>query len=246
MTLAEIVDDVRGQEKTLWLLNPTHGTVAADARAYFETQNVRVTVERTASGEPVDCVMLARDGDPLVTVQVADLVALMTETPRGDDGLGFDDSAYGDLLCHLKETTFTSYDTARMIEVSKEIEDRAWRTGVGRLHTGFQRVSNMFDQIGTYAALGEKRLDVHTYGVPDAEPPAIDGVTVHDRECHELARSWFVAFDGGGHENRKCALLAQRQDGADRFYGIWTYDPGVVDRILDHLESTYGRIARDM
>ena len=39
----------------------------------------------------------------------------------------------------LEETLFTSFDRRQLLGTAREIEDRAWRVGVGTLRVGFQR-----------------------------------------------------------------------------------------------------------
>lgn len=61
---------------------------------------------------------------------------------------------------------------------------------------------------------------------------------IHPAASDEIATSWCVAFDGAGLDHEKCALLVEERTPGG-FYGFWTYDPGTVDYIVDHLSSTY-------
>lgn len=115
--------------------------------ASFETQNVRVTTRRTTSGRPTDVAVLSGADSVLEVLDVDLLWDFLGHDPAG---LGVADAAYADLLRRLKETTFTSYDTERMLYTSREIEDRARRVGRGRIHTGFQRCSVIGDQRAIY------------------------------------------------------------------------------------------------
>ena len=239
MSLRDVIRNVEDRRKTLTVFNPRDGEAFVDdLRAYFEHQNVVVRSEETDSGRPTDLAVLSR-GDEVLTTASADALAdAMNSTPPGEDGLGIDDSAYADVVRHLSETTFTAYGVDEMVTASREIEDRAWRVGEGRLHAGFQYVSVFDGQSDVYGNLAERPIDVHVYATPDEDPPSLPGVTVHTQSAAEIERSWFVVFDGGGRDEQKCALLAEERD--DRaFYGFWTYDPATVDRIAGHLERRY-------
>jgi DICT domain-containing protein len=135
---------------------------------------------------------------------------------------------------------FTSYDGERMLAASREIEDRAWRASEGTLYAGFQRYSILEEQLPVYEQLGTKTdLDVTAFAFPDADLSAHDRTfDVFPERAAEIRDTWFVAFDGGGDEESKCALLAEERE-PRRFYGFWTYDPETVDYIFDHLGGTY-------
>jgi len=209
----------------------------ADLREYFTTQNVTVTGRRTASGEPEGVVVLQLDEEVLAAVPAEQLDELLAGGALRDSGIGIDDTDYHEILQHLKETTFTSYDKARMITISHEIEDRALRVDGGQLYTGFQYASKLLDQRGLYEQLATTAVDIHTFGVPD-ETVDIEGVTHHPVDNEEIERSWFVVFDGDGKDRYKTALLATEQ-APNQFYGFWSDDPGIVDRIGAYLDSAY-------
>jgi len=130
---------------------------------------------------------------------------------------GVGDAAFEPVLEHLKETTFTSYDSEQMVYSSREIEDRARRVGAA-IHAGFQRVSVMDGQRTIYSDLASRGVD-----------------------AEEIADAWFVVFDGDGDDDQKTALLAEDR-ATDEFYGAWTYDPGIVDTVTAYLERTYGSV----
>lgn len=81
----------------------------------------------------------------------------------------------------------------------------------------------------------------HAY--PDTDLPATEQFTLHPERTEEIERSWFVAYDGGGVPENKCALLAEER--ADGFYGFWTYGPDTVDYLIDHLTATYVKTEAD-
>lgn len=239
MNLHRTVELIETLEKELALFNvdpsdPIDGQLAT----HFETLNVRITTHQTASGVPADIAVLSSTDGVLEILDVDMLRELADQTPVRTSDVGISDVAYEQVLGHLKETTFTSYDTEQMLYASREIEDRARRAGQGTIHAGFQRCSVMATQRPVYADIARQGVDVHAYGVPDRTPPDLADGQVHAIEADEIAASWFVVFDGGGDPSQKSALLAEeRDDGV--FYGAWTYDPKIVDIILDHLEETY-------
>jgi len=239
MNLRDSIEFVRRHEKELRLFNVDPADVILEAlRTYFEAQNVRITAGRTASGAPEGVAVLSNATGVLAVVDVTTLRELLCGAHAGIGGLGTADGKYDALLRFLKETTFTSFDTEQLLYASREIEDRARRTGQGSIHAGFQRCSVMRQQRSVYTDLSRHGVAVHAYGVPDAPPPALRLGQVHAVSTDEIARTWFVVFDGGGDEAQKTALLA-RDDAESGFYGSWTYDPGFVDHILGYLNHAY-------
>lgn len=68
-------------------------------------------------------------------------------------------------------------------------------------------------------------------GAPAVDLPELDDGTVVLRDDAEVREYWFVAFDGGDAEHQQCALLAEERSPGS-FYGFWSYDPDVVERVL--------------
>lgn len=239
MNLRDSIECIRRHEKELHLFNVTStDTIRDDLETYFETQNVRVAAGQTASGTPEDIAVLSDESAVLAVVDVSMLRQLLEEETSGAGELGIADEKYGRILRHLKETTFTSYDTRQLFYASREIEDRARRTGRGSIHAGFQQCSIMGEQRAVYTDLARRGVSVHAYGVPDVSPPDLGPGRIHAVRTDEIAETWFVVFDGGGSDAQKTALLAQERDD-NTFYGIWTYDPGLVDHTLAYLNRTY-------
>jgi DICT domain-containing protein len=239
MSLRRRIEFVRRHEKELSLFNlDPDDPIAGDLRRYFRTQNLRVTVRHTASGAPEDTAVLSDGSGVLVIVAASTLRELIDRVPSEVGELGVADAEYESVLRHLKETTFTSSDTEQLLYASREIEDRARRVGRGSIHAGFQRCSIMATERSIYTDLADRGVSVHAYGIPDAPPPDLGTSRVHTVQTAEIADTWFVVFDGGGDDAQKTALLAAERD-ADEFYGVWTYDPGIVDDTIAYLERTY-------
>ena len=236
MTLRRLIGSVKDHEKELAVFNTIEpDQLREELAAYFETRNVQVRTERTASGRPVEVAVLSTDGEVLEVLDADLLRGLLDHSP---DTLGVADTAYEPLLRHLNEPTFTACDTGRLRYTAREIEDRARRMGRGQVHTGLQRCSVIGDQRGVYTDLAARGLDVHAYAVADVPPPELEGVRVHTAETDEIATTWLVVYDGGGDDAQKTALLAEER-GTGRFCGVWTYDPEIVDAAVTHLERTY-------
>lgn len=237
MSLSELIAGVEDHEKTLTAVNATSGVVDS-LREYFVDRNVEV-VEEDSTQTPKNYVVLSEGDEFLTATSVASLLADDQVDP------GFENTSYRPILDELDETMFTSFDTDRMVAASREIEDRAWRTGNGQLHAGFQRLSTLETQREVYDRLGSRGdLDVHVYGAPDDDVPPTSGLRVHVEDTTEIRRSWFVVYDGGGIDSNKCALLAEERD-PRQFYGFWTYSGETVDYIIDHLTTSYAFVETD-
>ncbi len=255
MSLIELIAGVEAHEATLTVFN-ADPAVTESLRDHFADRNVRIVDEQTAAG-PEAYAVLARDGEFVTAVGIDELL------PGADDGATTSDgdSPGGDppgegptasrkrvgepILDHLDETMFTTYSHADMVAASREIEDRAWRVGDGELHAGFQTLDVLTGETDTYDLLGEKeRLDVHTYAADEGDAPEFEHCTVHTGETAEIRETWFVAYDGGGFDEAKCALLAEERAPGE-FYGFWSYDPETVDYIIDYLSERYGTAATD-
>lgn len=232
MSLTELIAGVEADEKTLVVYNADDAV--EELRDRFADRNVTIEADHTATRTERFLVMLDSEGECLTAVGIDELL----EEP-GAGNPGADSDPHRPILEQLDGTTFTSYGRREMLAASREIEDRAWRIGRGELHSGFQRLSVFETQFEVYTRLGERGdLAVHAYGTPDTSVPEQDSFVVHPERSEEIERSWFVVYDGDGVDDDKCALLAEERE-PDSFYGFWTYDPGTVDYVLDHLSSTY-------
>lgn len=150
----------------------------------------------------------------------------------------------GPFLELFEATLFHSERRRSLLATSREFEDRAWRVGEGRLHTGFQRPDAVADQWVVYERLAETGLDVHLYFDGDWADPAIPNTAVHTTTDGELGRYWFVVFDAPADAAaQSCALLAAERE-PTAYSGFWTYDPSEVDALATYLTETYGRDRR--
>jgi DICT domain-containing protein len=239
MGLRQLIEFIQSLEKELALINVEAAeSIEQQLADYFDTQNVRISSYRTSSGTPGDIAVLSTDDEVLEVISIEALRALVDSVQSGSTAVGVTDEEYNPVLRHLKETTFTSYDTEQMLYASREIEDRARRVGGGTVHAGFQRCSVMADQQTIYTDLTEQGLDVHAYGIPDATEPDLGGGHLYTVDTDEIAKTWFVIFDGAGEATQKSALIAEERN-QNSFFGFWTYDAKIVDTALEYLERRY-------
>ena len=147
------------------------------------------------------------------------------------------------VLTELDEAVYTlrgfpqsTKEKLLLIVMSRFIERRALETGDGRLDVAFQQLSRIRDEYGTgriYERLSESDVEVHAYGVPDVTNVGYDGITVHSGRAERYQRSWFVVFtpaDGG-----EPAALVAVETNQNVWRAMWSYDPGRVDSIQQHI-----------
>ncbi|MFW5937486.1 MAG: DICT sensory domain-containing protein [Halanaeroarchaeum sp.] len=236
--LSDIIDRVEGTKRTLTLYNVDVEDAALRAIAsYFEPQLVTLRRASTDDGLPRNFAVL-HDGEAFVAAEDVVTLARYLVGSNAIHRHRPDELAYPEILEHVDDSTFSEYGRREMIIASREVEKRAWRRRTGTLHAGFQRLSIAATQRETYRRLAETPLDVHVYGQPDHDLGDASPVTIHASRREEIGASWFVVYDGDGDESEKVALLA-REAGEDAFVGFWTYDPALVDEILQYLASTY-------
>lgn len=203
-----------------------------DVSERFAARNVDVRFRELPPGGPDPFVTVWNDDGFLGAVTVGTLEGVLG-APGGATAAGETATpAYDSLLDLLDDTLFASLSRRQLLATTREFEDRAWRTGTGVLHAGFQTVDEFESQRSTYRRIADGTgLDVHVHvGEPDLDVP---GVTVHT-DSEYAARYWFVAFDGPG--DCQCALVAEKT-GENDFEGAWTYDPDLVAGVLDDLTA---------
>lgn len=227
-SFADLVERVDERRRTVTV----HAPALPDSLvALFDTRHVTLEHEFIPEGvsEPF---LTVTDGERYVGS--VDLPAVYDFTHPKIHEVGSPDlvdAAYRRLTLLLPDTVFSTLDRRQLLATSREIEDRAWRVGSGRLDVGFQSLSKLRAQVDIYTALVARGLDVHLYGAPDWTPPLVADATVHT-DGDELGEVWFMAYDGGSEPGQTCGLVAEeRSPGV--FRGFWTYDPELVTRIFD-------------
>lgn len=229
MPLEDVLTHVREREKTLTVYAPTDDLVSA-IRERFATRNLTVDYTPCPDDE-AGRVELTDGGACRESLPLSALEPLVDDHHEVDTGT---DAVYTPLLDHVDATTLTLDDPRQRRHARREVEDRAWRRGSGRLVAGFQSAAAFDDRRDTYRVLGDV-LDVHVYVAgPDPEP--LDGVDVHPLDDADVTDYRFVAYDGGGDETKKSAFLAETGGDGDRECAcVLTYEPGLVDDVFDAL-----------
>lgn len=210
------------------------GDEETDLEAKFSAHNVNVGHRELPPGGPDPFVVIENDGEfagALPLEQLENLLEPPITRPVERDDVS---KGYRVLFEVLDETVFTTMERRQLLAISREIEDRAFRTGTGTLRVGFQTLSAFEPQVEVYRTLAtETDLDIHIHAVDDWVPPEIPGVTYHEYAEDRDERYWILAFDGGADASRACGLVAkQRSDGYD---GFWTDDSEIVADIAAEL-----------
>lgn len=234
---AETIDDVRTHRKTVRVCNFT-GTDEQLAAIvdHMEPHSVDVTVVDDPA-RPENVVDLLWRDTVEATSPVDEVLGFVRAWAESmSTGLATEPPA---VLAKLSDTFFESFDKRRMVMASRLVEFRAWNQGSGVLHAGFQDLAKVDHQRSTYQNLADSGVEVHVHGAPAPETTGGLDLHVHESTDPEVARHWWVAYDGDGDDEDKAVLLAEERE-PDRFYGFWTYDAGVVDATLARSE----RLAR--
>lgn len=203
----------------------------------FINRNVQIDYEPLPSSLSPGFAVVDRDG--ALRFCHLDVLTSVDEPPTGepwDDDT--DRTAYRQFLGLFRNSPFSTTDRAQLLATSREIEDRAWRAGQGELHAGFQSMSVFRSQAGPYRRLAEETgLDVRVYGRPDWTPFDSNDLGTVAVDDDDIGRVWFVVYRDPSGEN-SCALLAEERS-PDEYFGFWTYDDRLVDRIVEYLDATY-------
>lgn len=234
MTLAEVVDRASERQKTLVVYGPEETDVAEQ----FATRNVVVEYRPLPTEDDDPFVVVREESEFDAALALDDLRTFLAPPIRRPGTLDDLDPAYRAIFDLFDDTVFASLDRRQLLATVREFEDRALRTGAGRLHVGFQRLSAFEEQRELYHHLAEHTdLDVHVHGAFESDPEAdSDGqITVHHDRPEDVDRYWFFVYDGGEDDAHACALIAEeREPGA--FYGTWTYAPDLVADAFEALE----------
>jgi hypothetical protein len=247
MALVDFVRRVEDAERTLTVVNRTeHDAVQGMLETLFADQPVHIEEESRDDVDDSDLVVLSDESDDLGVSTLAslrDTVLLVNSDLYITGTRDIGEVETPTVLAGLDELTFSvrgypasNHEKMLLIEMSRHVEARAWEADEGVLHAGFQYLSRMEDERGTkrvYERLADGGVDVHVYGVPDADPGV--EVNVHGHDCDEIRRSWFVVLEG---TDEAAALLAV-ETGRNEWDGFWTYDPDRASAIGSYLTATY-------
>jgi hypothetical protein len=226
MRLTDIAAEVTDRRRCVTVFAPT---LSSGLAKWFDTRDVEVVHRLTAesAAEPAATVT---EGDRCLGWVELSPVAVERRSDTTPQTL-YDDVGYRDLLSLLSETRAQRFAAHHLDAMTHEYADRAWRCGEGTLYVGLGRTPPRGAAATTYSLLAmESDVDVHLYGaagiVAEVPGPAI----------HPGARSVrFVAYDGGGDDDQKCAFVAEERGAG--YTGFWSHRPETVDSIVEPLET---------
>ncbi|RKD98122.1 DICT sensory domain-containing protein [Halopiger aswanensis] len=212
----------------------------------------RSALDLEASSEGDTTVVLLEDDTPIAASSMDELyesiLAINSDLfTTGARGLG--EIALPDVLADLADTRLRlrGYPLAHneklvLILLSRYIEQRAWLGDGGTLHTAFQHLSRLNDEVGTlavYEELERTAVDVHVYGVPDDRSVTDElDVTTHTGTADEYRNGWFVVYepDDRTTDPDPAALLCLETE--PRIWdGFWTFDPERVAALEEYVAT---------
>lgn len=239
-SLSDAIDSIEAKRKTIevYSASPDDATHLTDQ---FSTKNVTVDYSPLPDGAG-EGVLIIRgpDGAFQGSIGLSAFDAILAPEIHPPWTLAESDTAYDQIFDFLDNTLFSSYNRRQMLATAREIEERAWRHGAGRLNTGFQTVKAYQAQKSVYERLTRhEQLSVQLYVNADWENEVSDLLPVQSESADEIGEFWFIFYDGGGSELAKCGLLAEERR-SKQYYGFWTYDPALVDELNSYIESHYG------
>jgi hypothetical protein len=249
MGISAYIDAVDDREKTVTVLNresvdPLYRMLVD----MFDSESITVS-ESSDPEAPGDVVLVKDEQTGSLAVsrmdEVSDTLLLVNSDLYVTGTVPVEEVETPEVVAHLSDVTFTVADKQKflLVHISRHIESLALETGSGTLHSSFQRLSRLRDERGTeatYRNLAGSDVETHVYGVDDWDPPAFaENLVVHGGDTEELRTSWFVVHDGDGDDDRKAALIAE-ETAPNEYRGYWTYEPRLVDEVLEHLAETYG------
>jgi DICT domain-containing protein len=241
MWLRELIEESESAGSRLVVYNPGADAVSIEqVRDYFANFDVAVVTGPDVEHPSAPFVLLESDGRCLASVDYELLAEYLFE--RSVDR--FDEMALPDamsvraLLGRLDDQRYTVTDADRLplINISRYIEKRAWQREGGTIHAGFQSLSRLQGERGTwrkYCRLADSGVAVSIYGTPDWEPPDHDGVSVYADREGLVADFWFVVYR---HGEAGAALLAHESE-PRTYQGFWTYDRETVIDIASYIET---------
>ena len=100
------------------------------------------------------------------------------------------------------------------------------------------------DERGTeraYRKLADTDLDVHVYGVGDADTLESRDLTVHNEDVPEIRCGWFVVFVPPPESEAVGAVLVAITEDDVEWDGVWMIDTARARRVATYLGAEYGQ-----
>jgi len=217
----------------------------------FDNQPVAVTTGSVSQSAEIEVI---RNGTRVAGSSVDELfqsLLLVNSDVYSTGSRPLVDCRLPDVLQALQEIPFVvrgypESDTEKLllIAVSREIERLAYLAARGTLRVGFQQLSRLVNEPGTYRVyeqLSETDLDIHVYGVEDISVPAALDLSVHTGHSELHRHGWFVVFQPestSGPAPRRAAGLFSTEREPNQWSGFWTYDSERVDTITQTIRRS--------
>ncbi|TKX56711.1 histidine kinase [Halorubrum sp. SS7] len=236
-SLRSFFDEIEAPDRHLVLLNRS------------SPDPVRNLLDSLLDGQPVSVSEVeadsAADDDVVALVEEGSVVARSTLDELLESVLLINSDLYKTGAIELDEVPFqlrgypaSNKEKLLLIIISRVIERIAAEHGSGTLRASFQRLSRIDDERGTrsvYERVAGTGVDVHVYGVGDADSLSGLPLTVHTGTSYPYQRSWFVVFTPpDGADGDHVALLAL-EDEPNVWEGFWTFRPELVTRIEKYI-----------
>jgi len=248
-SLRGFFDEIKAPDRHLVVLNQeTEYPVRNLLDTMLDSQPVSIN-DLELSEEETDTVALFEDDEILARSTLNELlesVLLINSDLYKTGAIDLGEVTLPDVLQGLDEVPFrlrgypaSNKEKLLLISISRVIERIASETGSGRLRASFQRLSRLNDERGTYSVyetLSNSGVDVHLYGIGDADPTDELPVTVHTGTSYPYRRSWFVVFrpPTNAEISDHAALLAL-EDEPNVWDGFWTFRQPLVEDIETYI-----------
>lgn len=211
----------------------------------FEKQPVAVS-DATDTQE-ADLVVV-RDGEPVARSDAEDVlksVLLANSDMYTTGSRELTDAELPAVLEALQEVPFlvrgypeSNSEKMLLLAVSRAIERRAYEAGSGTLHVGFQDLSRLVDEHGTYRVyeqLSTTEMNIHIYGSGDVTVADDLAVTVHTGDSWFHRHAWFVVFMPEAADMPAALYSIEREP--NRWGGFWTFQPERVKTIRTEITN---------
>jgi hypothetical protein len=237
--LAGPLESVEQRRKVLEVYTDSPELVA-DLREQFSTRNVDIVEHPLTSTSGREFVVIrTTDGSYSGALGIEQFQKILSPSIQFPFEVSDPDEDLSELFDFLDNTIFASFDRRQMLAVSREIEERAWRVGRGRLYVGFQRAEAITAQRSVYETFASHSdVEARLFIADELSADLDSSIEVVSNGPSELGQYWFLMFDGGGDDELKCGLLAEERED-DEFYGFWTYEAAMVDDIMAYLDRAY-------
>jgi hypothetical protein len=245
----DVLDSVRRDRRTLTLFTRDGPDDAVETvRRHFAVRNVDVTVRRTPAPEPTGFAVLHDDdGECIEAGSLSELSAYLSPDVWGQI---FDTDWAGDapdrpaLLRAADDGVYVVEDTGKLplLRASHQIEHLATGSEPGTLFTGFQQLSNLRGDSGTwdrYRRFPTYDTEVHVFGSPDQAFPDCESLRVHSSKAAEIGDTWFLVYLGV--EWAGVLIAEQVASGPDgpRYDGFFSFRRDLAQRTATYLTETY-------